>query len=85
MFQKILCFVTFGHKYWTASLIYLGLTLFLCGTFPALPLQAQSGSGEGCTHQVTIYHEGPPYQVTVPGCPEGQMCCEETSTCETIE
>ena len=74
--------ISFNRHYVSASLVYLGMTFLLLCAVPEIALYAgDDGSDTACAH--TVLHEG--YPVNVPGCPEGQMCCEATGECVEIE
>ena len=73
-FESIVRGLSFGEQYLVATIVYLGLSLMLIGSMPEMEV-ALANSG-GCTHQVPVYVEGVLVGYdTVPGCPDGQMCC----------
>lgn len=72
--DKLVFGLSFGERYFVASLIYLGMSFILIATMPEAQYSfAQSGD---CSHTITVTPEnGSPYTTTVSGCPDGQSCC----------
>jgi len=86
-FSKLIKLISFNEEYLIASVVYLGLAFCVIGFAPESYSVAQGDGGNsgGCTYEYTWYDESGPQTETRPGCPEGQMCCEETEECVTIE
>ena len=70
MFEKIETWLTLGNQYVAATMLYLGLAVLLGGSTLLDHPQALA-SCTGC------YTVGPEGQL-VPGCPDGQFCCNGT-------
>ncbi|MDR1385235.1 MAG: hypothetical protein LBJ67_15505 [Planctomycetaceae bacterium] len=84
MLKKIENFVSLGGRYAVASVVYLGLILFLLGTMPKIDF-VQADEESGCTHTVMV--EGVPTEFE--GCEEGYICCGgsciDESTCSCCD
>jgi hypothetical protein len=86
MFQKIFTAISFGDRYWVASVVYLGLTLVFWGTSPNWSAIADVPPAEGvCYHEYTYTDESGTHTEIREGCQEGYMCCTESQVCVEIE
>ena len=85
--ETIFNVVSLNRHYVSASLVYLGLTFMLLCAVPEIVLYAGNNSGQGtsCSHTVEYFVESVLVTEILPGCPEGQMCCEATGECVEIE
>lgn len=86
MFQKILTVISFGHRYWAASAVYLGLMLVLLGTSPRCSALADDPPENGvCYYEYTYTDESGTHTEIREGCQEGYMCCTATGVCVEID
>lgn len=73
MTKQVFRTISFGERYLTASLIYIGLGFLAISLMPNGPNVLAAGSGSGCTHQVQN-SEGE--WETKDGCKDGETCCD---------
>ena len=84
--SKLIKLVSFNEEYLLASIIYLGLAFCVTGFAPeSYSFATGAASSEGCTHEYTWVDESGMHTEILPGCPAGQMCCELSGECVSLE
>jgi hypothetical protein len=71
--EDLVCGLSFGGRYFAASLVYIGLSFILIASMPEI--KVAFASEDGCAHTVTVTDENGTHEETRPGCPDGQLCC----------
>jgi len=86
-FSKLVKLISFNEEYLIASVVYLGLAFCVIGFAPESYSFAtgDAGNPDGCTYEHTWVDESGTYTETLPGCPEGQLCCELTGECVSAD